>query len=66
MQKCSDMRKEVNQTKHGLNCIRYENAKIWNHLPDSFKAAENLQIFKRLIKNWQGVNCGCSICEKSD
>ena len=32
----------VKQTKFGTRSIRYEGAKIWNHLADSIKSAENL------------------------
>ena len=42
----------VNQTKFGLKSIQYEGAKLWNHLPNSIKSAENLEIFKTLIKSW--------------
>ena len=31
-----------------------------NHLPNSIKSAENLEIFKKLIKSWQGPTCKCS------
>ena len=40
----------VNQTKFGLKSIQYEGAKLWNHLPNSIKSAENLESFKKLIK----------------
>ena len=39
----------VNQTTFGLKSIQYEGPKIWNHLPNSIKSAENLKIFKNLI-----------------
>ena len=37
----------VNQTKFefGLKSIQYGGAKLWNHLPNSTKSAENLEIF---------------------
>ena len=53
----------VNQTHYGLRSIRYEGAKIWNHLPNSIKSAENLDAFKRLIKTWEGPNCNCNFCK---
>ena len=37
----------VNQTTVGLKCIKYQGAR---HLPNTIKSAENLIIFKRLIK----------------
>ena len=42
----------VNQTKFGTRSIRYEGARILNRLPNSIKSAENLQMFKTLIKTW--------------
>lgn len=53
----------VNQTRYGLRSIRYEGAKIWNHLPNSLKSAQNLDNFKNLIKTWEGPNCGCNFCK---
>ena len=53
----------VNQTRYGLRSIQYEGAKIWNHLPNSIKSAENLDDFKRLIKTWEGPSCNCNFCK---
>ena len=50
----------VNQTTFGTRSIRYEGAKIWNHLPNSLKSAETLEI---LIKTWEGSNCKCNFCK---
>ena len=49
----------VNQTHYGPRSIRYEGAKIWNHLPNSIKSDENLDAFKRLIKTWEGSSSNC-------
>ena len=54
----------VNQTKFGLKSIQYEGAKLWNHIPNSIKSAENLEIFKKLIKSWQGPTCKCNYCKQ--
>ena len=40
----------VNQTTFGTRSILYEGAKIWNHLPNSRKSAETLEIFTDLMK----------------
>ena len=53
----------VNQTAFGPKSIKYEGARLWNHLPNTIKSAENLITFKRLIKAWQGPNCKCSFCK---
>ena len=31
----------VNQTTFGLKSIKYEGARLWNHLPNAIKSAEN-------------------------
>ena len=35
----------VNQTTFGLRSIRYEDAVMWNHLPQHIKTAENIAKF---------------------
>ena len=52
----------VNQTSHGSRSIKSDGAKLWNHLPKDTKSAENLNIFKKLIKDWTGPSCGCNYC----
>ena len=37
-------------TTYGLECIRYQAAKIWNSLPDSMKTMTSLKDFKKAIK----------------
>ena len=44
----------VNQTTFGTRSILYEGAKIWNHLANSLKSAETLEIFTNLMKTWEG------------
>ena len=51
----------VNQTTFSTISIWYEGAKIWNHLPNSLKSAETLEIFKILIKTCP--NCKCNFCK---
>ena len=52
----------VNQTSFGSRSIKFEEAKLWNHLPRNIKSADNLSAFKQLINNWMGPSCGCSYC----
>ena len=39
---------KVNTTTYGLDSWRYTAAKIWNALPDQFRAANNIESFKKL------------------
>ena len=56
------MRPKVNLTQYGLKSFRSYGAKIWNHLPVSYKARISLSEFKTLIKSWDGPKCKCSVC----
>ena len=40
---------KVNTTTYGLRSWRYTAAKIWNALPDQFRAANNIGTFKNLM-----------------
>ena len=53
----------VNQTTFGLKSVRYEGIILWNSLPEHIKTAENLEIFKCLIKTWEGPTCNCNFCK---
>ena len=55
---------KTNQVKYGTKSLRNLAPKIWNSLPLQIKIAENLDIFKDLIKSWDGASCKCNICFK--
>ena len=37
--------------------------KIWNSPPPHIKSCENLETFKKVIKNWDGITCNCRVCK---
>ena len=49
-----------NQVTFGQKSLKIFEPKNWNSLP----YAKNLETFKTVIKNWDGVNCKCVICKK--
>ena len=53
-----------NQVTFGKKSLRIFGPKIWNTLPYHIKYSQNLETFKTVIKNWDGVNCKCVICKK--
>ena len=55
---------DYNQFTSGKKCLRVFGPKIWNSLPYHIKSSKNLETFKTVIKNWDGVNCKCVICKK--
>ena len=50
-------------TKYGLHSFRHFGVKIWNNLPASFRSADDLVTFKKLIKTWYGIECKCAYCK---
>ena len=51
------------QTTFGTNSLRTLGPKIWNGLPNEMKSAQNINVFKRLIKQWDRVECNCNACQ---
>ena len=52
-----------NQTTYGTNSLRALRPKICNGLLNEIKSAQNINVFKRLIKQWDGVECNCNACQ---
>ena len=53
----------INQVSFGDKSLRYYRPKIWNLLPFHVKSSDNLEAFKKIIKNWNGVSCRCKVCQ---
>ena len=52
-----------NQVTFGSNSLRSLGPQVWNGLPNDMKSAENLDMFKNMLKKWEGPNCKCSVCK---
>ena len=53
----------VNQSTFGTKSLKVLGPSIWNNLPSHIKTSENLVVFKKLIKKWNGISCNCSSCK---
>ena len=53
----------INQVSFGDKSLRYYGPKIWSSLPFHIKSSENLEAFKNIIKNWNGISCKCKVCQ---
>ena len=51
-----------NRTTFGTNSLKSLGPKVWNSLPGHLKCCENLEAFKKMIKNWDGEICSCNGC----
>ena len=54
---------KVNQVSFGDNSIKSFGPKIWNSLLPHIKSSKNLDTFKRVIRNWDGIICNCRVCK---
>ena len=54
---------EIYKTMNQLSCFRALGPRIWKGLPNEIKSAQNIHVFKRLIKEWDGVHCNCNECQ---
>ena len=52
-----------NQVTFGSKSLLSLGPQIWNALPKEVKLAENIQTFKKLIKQWNGPSCKCNACK---
>ena len=50
------------QVAFGTKSLESLGLKIWNNMPCYIKFAENLNVFKDLIKKWNGSSCSCNVC----
>ena len=56
------IQQRMKTTTFGIKSFTYYGVHLWNSLPIDVKNAVNLKSFKRLVKNWQGPVCRCSVC----
>ena len=53
---------EFKKIRYGRNTFSYYGPHIWNLLPIAIKASTSIEMFKRLLKTWDGPKCSCSAC----
>ena len=52
-----------NRITFGSNSLRSLGSQMWNGLPNDMKSAEKLNIFKTMLKKWEGPRCKCNLCK---
>ena len=53
----------VNSVYNGTDSLRYFGPVVWNIVPEEYKSAASLSIFKNDIKKWRPTNCPCRLCK---
>ena len=52
----------VSSQSYGLNSLSFRGSLLWNAIDDEMKQSPSLEIFKKEIRSWDGINCECFIC----
>ncbi len=47
---------------YGKHSIKYVAGILWNSINADIKNTDNVNVFKRTIRNWQGPICQCGEC----
>ncbi len=47
----------------GTETLRFRGPQIWQSLPPFIKNSSSLLEFKKKIKTWNGIQCGCRLCQ---
>ena len=53
----------VRTVYNGTESVSYLGPKIWEIVPEEYKALNSLNSFKESIKNWVPLNCPCRLCK---
>ena len=52
----------VSSQCYGLNSLSSSGSLLWNTIDDEIKLSPSLEVFKKEIRSWNGINCSCFIC----
>ena len=53
---------ERKTVRFGENSLKSLGPQIWNSIPDTIRSTKVLSVFKKLIKEWVGMECKCNTC----
>ncbi len=52
----------LNKITYGKNTSKYYGSHIWNYLPERINTCTSIDVFKSLLKAWEGSKCQCKMC----
>ena len=52
----------INSQRYALDSLSVRGSRLWNTIDDEIKLSPSLEIFKKKICSWDGMNCACFIC----
>ena len=57
------IQQKMRATTFGIKSFSYYGAHLWNSVPFDIENAVTLGNLKKLLMNWQGSSCHCSVCQ---
>ena len=54
----------INSVHFGEDSLRYFGSTVWNLIPRDIVQVDNVNTFKRLIRNWAPEKCPCRLCKQ--
>ena len=53
---------ETSTFRYGTQALCFKGSLIWNTIPNKFKNIDNIEDFKKHIKDWKPTTCSCKMC----
>ena len=53
---------ETSASRYGTQALCFKGSLIWNMVPNKFKNNDNIEDFKKHIKDWKPTTCSCKLC----
>ena len=53
---------ETNTYRYGTQALCFKGSLIWNTVPNKIKNIDNIEDFKKHIKEWKPTTCSCKLC----
>ena len=53
---------ETNTSRYGTEALCFKGSLIWNTVPNKIKNIDNIEDFKKHIKEWKPTTCSCKLC----
>ena len=53
---------KTSTSRYGTQSLCFKGNLIWNTVPNKFKNIDNIEDFKKHIKDWKTTTCSCKVC----
>ena len=53
---------ETSTSRYNTQAPCFKGSLIWNTVPNKFKNSDNIEDFKKPLKDWKPTTCSCKLC----